>query len=475
MRHSSLFILTLAAFTLAVVLWPTHDTFVGTRTVRFAVWGMPFEDRLFEDVYARGWERLHPEITVDYGRFNDVKTKYNAWASRGTGAEVMRMEITWYPDFIQRGMLEPLNTYIHDPARGLSPEQLAKLPPHLMALLSQSGEVYALPEDNAQFGLFYNTDLFDQHNRDHPEDRVEYPTAAWTWHDLRRAAKSLTRRDSAGRTTHAGFDTAIWSWPFLTLLAQAGGQPWSDDGRDCLVNSPAGVKALDFLRALQREDRSFNPTLTGYKEGAGADTLFAAGHTAMLLDGSWRVPNLDLNAPQLRYAVAPLPRGEHAAVVSGCVLWAISAHSKNKDQAWEMIKWLLSDEQASAYWDTLRVAPPANLAVVSSSSFASARGVPRDRADPAKGFDAPPMPPDQFDAKAAWLRYGNTPDPATARPPAFVHMHLYAADLQDEITRTLNEYLRPESTLTSQEALDRVVITINTLTARNSPPSPPSR
>ncbi len=468
MRSATLFILVLAVLTLTVTLWPGHEALAGRRTLRFTVWGMPFEDRLFEDIYARGWERLRPDIAVDYGRFNDVRTKYNAWAARGTGADVMRMEITWYHDFAQRGILEPLNKYIRDPARGLTDEQLANVPPHLMELLSRGGKIYALPQDNAQFGLFYNKDLFDQHNREHPDDRVEYPTARWGWPELRHAARALTRRDAGGGMTQGGFDVAVWSWPFLTLLAQAGGQIWSDDGRECLVNSAAGVEALDFLRAMQREDRSFEPSLTGYKEGAGADTLFAAGRTAMLLDGSWRVPNLDLNAPQLRYAVAPLPHGKRAAVISGAVLWAISAQSKNKDAAWDMIKWLLNDEQAAAYWDTLRVAPPAHLAVVNSPAFTSTRGVPRDPHEPSQGFDVPPMSPDDFDAKAAWLRFGNTPDPATGRAPAFVHAHPFAADLQDEITRMLNEYLRPGSTLNSQDALDRVVASIHSLMARGA-------
>jgi len=139
------------------------------------------------------------------------------------------------------------------------------------------------------------------------------------------------------------------------------------------------VEALEFLRAMQREDRSFDPTLGSYTAGVGADTLFANGRTAMMLDGSWRVPNFDLTAPGLDFAVAPLPRGRVPAVISGCVLWAISSHAEHKEEAWRFLKWLVADEQAAEYWDTLRVAPPANLAVLESPAFRSTRAMPWSR------------------------------------------------------------------------------------------------
>ncbi len=464
----------LALGTLTVLLWPGEDAIAGKRTVRFTVWGMPFEDRLFLDLYARGWERLNPEIRVDYGRFADIRTKYNAWFARGEGPEVMRLELTWYPEFVRRGMLEPLNRYIRDPARGLSKEQLAKFPRGLMDLLTVEGDICALPEDSSQYGLFYNRGIFDEHNRKHPEDPVEYPHAGWTWEDLRSAARKLTRYEDDdpvhGRITRAGFDFAIWAWPFLTLLYQARGEAFSPDGTLCTISSPAGVRALEFLRTMQREDRSFDPTLGTYTAGVGADALFATGRTAMFMDGSWRVPSLDLVAPDLDYAVAPLPRGPRdggrPAVMCGGVLFAISSRSKNKDEAWEFLRWLVQDEQAAAYWDTLRVAPPANLGILNSDAFRSTRGVMKDPADASKGYEVMPLAADDFERKAAWLLYAVTPHPETGEPPGVLVAHPLMGDLYDEIGRMLSEYLRPDSTTTPQEALDRVVARMGALRMR---------
>ena len=63
-----------------------------------AVWGMPFEDQLFEDGYARDFEQLHPGISIKYGRYEDVTEKYYTWHLLKRGADVMRVPITDYQE-----------------------------------------------------------------------------------------------------------------------------------------------------------------------------------------------------------------------------------------------------------------------------------------------------------------------------------------------------------------------------------------
>lgn len=467
----------LAAATAAVIFWPGASSIRGEKALLFTVWGMPFEDRLFLDRYAKKWEALNPGVAVDYRRYgDDLLMKYNAWHTRGRGAEVMRLRITDYHGMAARGMLEPLDRYIADPRTGLSESRLADIPAHLRALLeidgAQGRHIYALPEDNAQFGLFYNKAIFDRHNREHPDDPVPYPAADWTWDDLRAAARKLTRYEGGpadqptGRITQAGFDTAIWAWPYLTLFAQAGGTLWSQDGLTCLIDSAAGVEALEFLRAMQRDDRSFRPSLSGYQSGTGPDALFATGRTAMMMDGSWRIPNLDSVAPDLDYAVAPLPRGRAAAVVSGCVMWGVSSRAAHKDEAWAMIRWLTDVPQHLEYWDVLRVAPPASLAAQASPSFRGTSGLPRPPAA-GGGWEVPPMPESSFPDLAAWLAYANTPLPETGKPPGFVPVSPYQTELEEEISRMLNEFLNPGKTPDAAAAVAGVAAHIHQVIDRD--------
>lgn len=412
---------------------------VRTRTITYTVWGMPFEDRLFEERWARGFERAHPGIRVEYERYPDAVVKYNAWHARGWGPEVMRLPITDYHTMVRRGMLERLDPYIEAPGSGLSPAEMAGFPSMLIEALRVDGALYALPEDSAQFGLFFNKSIFDAYNAANPGEPIEYPDGSWNWEMMRTAARKLAARDERGRMAVQGIDTTIWAWPFINFFAQAGGELWSEDELTTRVDSAAGVGALEFMRALIVEDRSWKPSF-GKEQGTGPEARFADGRTAMLLGGSWLVPSLELQNPDLDFGVAPAPRGRVRAIVCGCVTRAMSIHAGDKQAGWAMLRWLAEEAQAREYWNILRVAPPASIAVVSSPAFTSTEGVP----DPVKEgrFLVPPMPPERFADRAEWLRAANEPDALTGRVPGFVPTGLYQSRLEREIEAMLQQYLK---------------------------------
>lgn len=410
-----------------------------SSTIAYTVWGMPFEDRLFEDRWARGFELANPGVRVDYQRYSDVAMKYNAWHARGWGPEVMRLPITEYHSMVRRGLLERLDPFLDDPASGLPPVDLADIPPMLLDALRIDGSLYALPEDSAQFGLFYNKAIFDAHNAANPLDPIPYPDHDWTWSTLREAARRLASHDPRGQVIVQGLDTTIWAWPFINFFAQAGGVLWTDDQLTTLIDSPAGIEALAFMRALITEDRAWKPSF-GKEQGTGPEARFADGRTAMLLGGSWLVPSLELQNPALDFAVAPAPRGRVRAIVCGCVTRAMSVHARDKHTGWAMHRWLAHADQAREYWNVLRVAPPASLAVLASDEFTRTEGVP----DPARPgvFLVPPMPSERFNDRAAWLRAAVTPDPHTGRIPGFVPVAFYQSRLEREIESMLQQFLK---------------------------------
>ncbi|MHC4107286.1 MAG: ABC transporter substrate-binding protein [Planctomycetota bacterium] len=449
MRRSHLILFLLVAATLACVI-PHRAAPSSKATVQFTVWGMPFEDRLFEDVYARGFEALHPGVVIDYGRYDDPADKYFAWHMLGKGADVMRVRITDYHTFVARGMLQELDPFINDPTLGLSEQEQADFMPAIWSLLEVDGRRYALPSDNAQYGLYYNKALFDRYNADHPEHPIGYPDAEWTWQELRDAAGKLTLRDTDGNYVQYGIDFALWSWPFMGFLRQAGGELWDEEQTTTLINSSQGVEALQLIVDLIPHSASMR-SVGQIGSASGPDKLFAGGHTAMLFDGSWRAPDLERVDPDLDFAIAPLPRHRRRAVMSGSVLWAISAHSEHKEVAWRMIKWMTSHEQSLQYWDALRVAPPARLSVTRSDAFQQTSGL----ADRDGTIWVHPMPRDRFDSRAAWMLYAVTPDLATGEMPGFVPVGPYQMDLEDSIEAMLKRAVSPGRTETLQALLNQ--------------------
>ncbi|MBK9118438.1 MAG: extracellular solute-binding protein [Phycisphaerales bacterium] len=438
----------------AAALWPWQRTLRDpSHELLMTVWGMPFEDLLFEDHYARGFEARHPGLAVNYQRYYDVIPKYEAWHAVGRGADVMRTPINVYHAMVSKGMVRPLDEYIADPVLGLTLEEQTDYFPQLWDALAIDGVRYALPSDNAQYGLYYNKTLFDAHNAAHPDDPLSYPHADWTWDDLRRAARLLTLTDATGRVTQNGIAFDLWAWPFLTFLYQAGAVAWDPDQTTALINTPAGVEALELIVTLVPRNapiRSYEMADTA----SGPDALFKVGRLAMLLDGSWRAPNIELDNPGLDFAIAPLPRHRRRAVISGSVIWCISAHSRNPEMAWRMIRWLTDREQSLTYWNMLRVAPPARLSVIRSDEFRSTAGTVAAEGG-RRAVLVPPMPPERFADRAAWLEYAITPDPQTGERPGFLVLAPYQADLEAQITRAIIDAVRGEKS--PQAALDEAV------------------
>jgi multiple sugar transport system substrate-binding protein len=462
MRKSRLLILLIAVATLAALV-PLGWVRPGHYELLMTVWGMPFEDYLFRDIYARGFEELHPEVRVNSQRYLDVMPKYQAWHVVGRGADVMRLNTVNYRTMVDTGMLEPLNRFIQDPKVGLSEAEIADFFPEIWEALHVDGEVYALPSDHAEYGLFFNKAIFDAYNADHPADPLPYPSAAWTWADLSRAAEALTRRGRGGQIEQYGIAFDLWSWPFLAFFRQAGGVVWDAQETTTLINSDAGVEAVEFLVSLIPKDAPLR-SLDMAETASGPDDLFKLGKVAMLLDGSWRVPDVELHSAGLDFAISPLPRHRRRAVPSGSVCWGIGVHSRHKEKAWEMVKWLVAYEQSLCYWDTLRVAPPAQYSVVRSEAFQQTAGIVKSIGGADKVL-VPPMPRELYEDRAAWLLDAITPDATTGEPPGFVMVAPYERDLELRIAGALVQAVRGERT--PREALDAAARDIHEIIDRD--------
>lgn len=454
MRTSTLIIGLLIILT-GLILIPSRIVTLNDNELIMSVWGMPFEDLLFRDEYARGFEQLNPGWHIRYQRHAQLIDKYNAWHVQKRGADVMRMGIDYYHQFVDKGMLYPLTDFISDPNTGLSENEIKDYFPTIWEqLITADKQIYALPSDNAQYGLYYNKTIFDQYNHNQPDPalKLDYPDSDWTWQDLQHAAVLLNIKDpDTGTTIQFGVMFDLWAWPFMAFIMQADGKLWDENGTTTLINSPAGIEAMEYLLSIIPDDAPVR--VKGLSDSAESPAqLFKVGRLAILLDGSWRAPNIELDCPDLDFAIAPLPYYKKRAVVSGSVLWAISAHSQNPQKAWEMIKWITNRQQSIKYWDVLRVAPPARISVVTSDSFKYTTGITTSDGI----IRVPAMTADKYPDRAAWLEYAITStssDPAAPQYPGFVATNLYQLDLQSKIKTALVNVISED--MPAKEALDK--------------------
>ena len=149
-------------------------------TISMMMWGDPAELEVWNKIVT-DFHQAKPNITVkvEVSDWDSYWTKLKTLLSAGTPPDVFAMDAPLYLDYQSRGVLLNLQPYLDkntDMLKGVYPQTLE-------AYKTPDG-MYGLPRDFQTIVLFYNKDMFDAAG-------VAYPTADWTYDDLRAAAKGF--------------------------------------------------------------------------------------------------------------------------------------------------------------------------------------------------------------------------------------------------------------------------------------------
>ena len=192
--------------------------------------------------------------------------------------------------------------------------------PALQGLGNYEGTDYAVPSLNNTVALYYSKPLFEAAG-------VKPPT---TWAELKDTAKKLTQGDTYGLVFPAinNEQGTFHTSPFI----------WSNGGNFETLNSAENVETMNFLRDLIK-DGSVSQSVVTFAIPDARDQ-FIAGRAAMMVGGSWLLPQLDPHT-DLSYGVVPMPvpEGKARGVPTGGELWVISV-TANKDVSKTMLQCL---------------------------------------------------------------------------------------------------------------------------------------
>ena len=224
----------------------------------------------------------------------------------------------------------------------------------------------ALPMLADVYGLYYNKKLLAKAGITEPPKTMSELTAD---------AKKLTERDGSGKLKVVGFDPAQGFYE--NAPAHYGplfGAKWVDDQGKSALSAGGWDDFLTWSKDLI--DFYGYDELTRWQAGAGDEfspqNAFERGKLAMNIDGEFRTAFIKAEHPDLDYGTAPMPVADAhpelygAGYVTGNIL-GIPKNAKNKDAAWELMKWLATDEHAEAMLSNgLRNVPTLNDALTSS-------------------------------------------------------------------------------------------------------------
>ena len=292
------------------------------------------------------------QIQVKYVLQQDMITRFLTASASGTAPDVMFWDRWRTAQYAPRGVLQPINQFME--IDGISSEDFYS---EALRELSLDGNLYGLPLTVDARALFYNKTLF-------AEAGLEPPA---TWDDLRQAAIALTKWEG-NRMVRSGFslnDVGL----FNMWLQQSGGQMVSEDGSKTAFNSPEGIRVLDFWSTLLNQDKVYR---IGFEQGLGeGQDLFVTGQIAMLYTGPWMISTYQKYGSDLDFGIVPPPAGPdgHQGSGMGGFGLVIPEASKQKEAAWEFIKWWLAEPENALLWAKTSKNVPGNLKAIEDPFF----------------------------------------------------------------------------------------------------------
>ena len=292
----------------------------GKTTIRFASWDTA-DDVDAQQKMVDKFNEEHPDIQVvleAYG--SDFDTKISASMGSGDAPDVMYM---WnYPAY--HDGLEPLDSYIEKEGE----EYKKNFYSTLWNYNSYDGQIYGLPVGFTTHCVYYNKDLFEKAG-------VEEPKDGWTWEDLEEKAKKINEA-----TGVKGFSFSMKPDPYdYEMYLWSNGTAYCDkEGKmEGYINSD---KALETYKMFQDMAKDGYAVAT---EKSGSDE-FESGQTAMFVYGAWAVKKYTEAGVNFGLAKLPSFGTEKSASILSSSGVAIAKSSKNKEAAWEFVKYWTDEE-----------------------------------------------------------------------------------------------------------------------------------
>ena len=295
--------------------------------IHYAYWASM--DEYYEQCKA-AFEASHPGVTIvlEHTSWGEYWTKLEAAATGGSVADVFQMNGVNINKYADGGILLPIDEYIAN-----SDIDLANYPPAMVDMYNYDGTQYGIAMDYDTIGLWYNKALFDKAG-------VAYPTADWTWDDLKAAAAAITGIEEGVYGIAAGYEEQ--SGFYNTVFAEGG---WFVDGEKFGFNEPgtrAGIQCwIDLMEA------GYSPSEASIEENA-AYLQFMAGKLGMIYSGDWFVQYYSSEDSAVADVVdvvemPTMSTGKRASVIHGKAN-CIFVGTEHPDEAWAWVEYLSGPE-----------------------------------------------------------------------------------------------------------------------------------
>ncbi|MDP5227513.1 MULTISPECIES: extracellular solute-binding protein [Arthrobacter] len=307
------------------------------------------------------FNKVHPDIRIKVQAIQSVDwkdffVKLLTMVAAGQSPDLVYVATEGTQLFAER-LAEPLDSYVQRDAAELK-EYFEDVHPSLVEAMMYKGSLYQLPMDWNAANMYFNTSALAKAG-------LQMPADDWTHLDFRTMLSSLKQANGSDFTpyywTNRLFggvvpwlyinDTSVlketkapggrWLWDSFyqndpSSKMRTGGALWEAPN----ALDPRVEESFDFLRGLVKDGLGVRP-----EEGGGNTLvgLFASGRIGTTPAGGYWVEGLhEAGMTQDQYDVAFFPKWRTQRHQFGTAGYAIMKTAKDKDAAWEFVKWAAS-------------------------------------------------------------------------------------------------------------------------------------
>ncbi|MBE0698092.1 MAG: twin-arginine translocation signal domain-containing protein, partial [Anaerolineaceae bacterium] len=369
----------------------------------------------------------HSNIKIDHLDIGGQEF-YNTINTQGAAKQLPDV---WYtrtfdvPVYASRGWTVSLQNMIDADAKEVNVDDFW---PAEVAQMKWKGELFALPYDFSNVGIYYNKKMF-------ADAGEALPPESWKWEDLAVMGEKFAKKEGDAYTAW-GMVLYNWNWVFHGLLFGWGGKVWTDDFSKCIINSKENADCLRFF--VENRKKGLYPEAGAAPSGVDP---FASGLVPLTFQGSWATVSMrDMIGDKFDFDCTAMPLSPTGASCINAAggAWGIAANSKSIPDAWTFNKFITSTESTNVLIsDPLRSIPGRKSSTDLWNKKAAEGGKPPKNAavfgKQMEIANAAPFPP-------YWQDYGTAYNnilvplidgPATEEPEAVL------AKLEEEVNRII--------------------------------------
>jgi multiple sugar transport system substrate-binding protein len=337
---------------LALAAFGAMGLLVTTAQAQTLTWWhhMPLEGaqgKLFQQ-YLAEFKEANPGVEIEMVSVPHERyfTALSAAVAAGDAPDIFAMSYRNFPEFYQSGLLSPIDDQALQSMKFTSLDELqAAYSPGVLDPYRAGDAFFGLPWQFNIYAYIINADHFREAGLDPEAD------APKTWDEVHEVARKLVQKDEAGRITRQALSfpfVADAAWYMLELepiITQLSGSILNEDGTEALVNSEAGVKAMELIKKrfeIGVSDKDIAATLDYHSEG------FPTGRFSITIGGNWGIPRWQREYPNIvgedTFLAIPYPTSSGQPEVASTTSWAWVIHSGSdeKDLAWRFADFLTS-------------------------------------------------------------------------------------------------------------------------------------